>query len=210
MATQTSRPMVSETSIANQALSWLGATQIESLEEPTRAAEFARNNYQFLRDSVIEDGNWSFARVRKVSGPVAEQPDWDTSLFEHNLPLDWISVRDVRTMHNVSVPEWFREGRAVYAPESRVILIGLERVVDTGRFTPLFVQALAARLAYAMAVPIAGSSSRQKDMEAMYDNFIAAADGADRQQNSGPGAGDTRMVDIRYAGGGIAPFQHGR
>jgi hypothetical protein len=162
MATQTNRSMVSETSICNQALSWLGQGRIESLQEPSRSAEFCADNYPFIRDSVLEDGYWSFA-VGRVVSTVADQPAWDSELYLHPIPLDWVSVEKVVDTSKCEI-SWEVEGRDVLAPLTTVWMRGTRRITDTGKFSPLFVQAVAARLAVDLAIPIAGSSKLQADM----------------------------------------------
>ena len=67
MATQENRSMVSETSIANQALLWLGGTVITSLDEDSREAIWMKNNYPFIRDAVLEERMWTFATDRAIS-----------------------------------------------------------------------------------------------------------------------------------------------
>ena len=55
MATQTTKSMVSEVSICNQALRWLGQNKIQSLDEKTASAEWMADNYPFIRDAVLEE-----------------------------------------------------------------------------------------------------------------------------------------------------------
>jgi hypothetical protein len=201
--------MISETSISNSALAMLGAKQIESLEEPSRAAEFCRNKYPFLRDAVLEDGDWGFATQTLVLGPSTNTPDWDDSLFIHELPLDWISVREITT-ENQHRLEWELQGRQIFAPESTVVARGIRRITDTGKFTPLFVEALATRLAYDLAIPIAGDKVLRRELMMTYQDHIAAAEGADRQQNSKPRYEESSVVDARFHDHNIAPWRRGR
>ena len=180
MATQSVRSMISETSICNQALSWLGATPITSIEEASTEAEYCRNNYPFVRDAVLEERHWSFAYDRATS-TVADQPAWG-DLYEHPVPLDWMYVHEVYTDTYGTPSEWIKEGRYVLAPETTVYMRGIKRVTDTGQFTTLFVQAVAARLAADLAIPLTENRQLQADMWALYNDKLKEAAARDAQQ----------------------------
>ena len=76
MATQLNKSMVSELSIANQALGYLGANPIVSFDEPSTSAELMRDNYPFIRDAVMTEVAWTFAVVRATS-TTADRDAWD-------------------------------------------------------------------------------------------------------------------------------------
>ena len=61
---------ISEVSICNQALSWLGQETITSLDDQATTAVWMNANYDLLRDSVMEARMWTFATVRAVSTSV--------------------------------------------------------------------------------------------------------------------------------------------
>ena len=180
MATQSVRSMISETSICNQALSWLGAREITSLEDPSTEAEYCRNNYPFLRDAVLEAAWWSFARDRATS-TVADLTSWG-SLYKHAIPLDWIQVLRVYTDEGYTQSAWTREGRYILAPETTVYMLGKKRITDTGQMSTLFVQAVAARLAADLAIPLTENRQLQSDMWTLYNDKIAEAKAQDGQQ----------------------------
>lgn len=181
MATQTSRPMVSETSICNQALSFIGGDLIESIEEPNQVAEWCRVNYPFLRDAVLEEKLWSFAAARAVSN-TAETPEWGSDYFKHSIPVDWISVFRVYCDDREGVVEWSLEDRFVLAKSETVYMRGNKRVTDTGKFSNLFVQCLAARLAADMAIPLAQDRGLFQDMWDLYDTKLKVAANRDGMQ----------------------------
>ena len=204
MATQQTRAMVSETSISNQALSWIGANRITSMDDPSAEGEWCRDNYPFIRDAVLEERMWTFATVR-TSSTTATRDDWD-QMYKHTLPLDWLSVfRCFRNVTNIECPiksaGWKREGRFLLARESTVYLWGVKRETDTGQFSPLFVQALAARLAAEMAIPLAENRQLQADLWALYQAKLADAAARDGQQGANEKIQSNSMVDARAQGG---------
>jgi hypothetical protein len=187
MATQANRPMISEVSICNQALSWLGANEITSLDDPSKEAEYCRNNYEFLRDAVLEDYDWTFAQDRQ-SSEVADLDAWGQK-YKHSKPLDWLMVwgvyKDVSSQNPrdwVKCTGWVVEGGFVLADESMVYMRGTKRITDTGKFTNLFVQALAARMACDLAIPMTENRQLQADMWALYNQKLELAAMRDGKQ----------------------------
>ena len=146
MATQIAQSMISEVSICNQALSWVGANQISSFDEPSAEAEWCKSNYDFLRDAVLEERMWTFATARD-SSTTADVDEWG-KFFKHRLPEEWLAVYRVYEDRDGKRPaNWVREGEWILSATDIVYLWGLIRVIDTNKFTNLFVQALAARMA---------------------------------------------------------------
>jgi hypothetical protein len=192
--------MISEVSICNQALSWVGAKQIDALDEPTRAAEWCRNNYAFLRDAVLEERNWTFAIDRAVS-TVADKDAWN-QMYAHPLPLEWLKVFRVYCdvscpMHPRKSEGWQREGNNVLAQDATVYMYGIKRITDTGAFTNLFVQALAARMAADMAIPFAENRVLQADLWALYQRKLDEATYRDGQQGVNEQERWTGLTDVR-------------
>jgi hypothetical protein len=200
MATQTNRSMISETSICNQALSWIGGNQIDSLEEPSTEATWCRNNYPFLRDAVLEERQWTFATVRAIS-EVAETPIWGTGLYAHPVPLDWLGVFRVYRDQNGNRANWHREGRDVIADAAKVYMWGTLRVTDTGFFTTMFVQALAARIAADLAIAFSQSRQLQADMWALYERKLDDAAARDGQQGRNEVIEQTVLTSARINDG---------
>jgi len=187
MATQSNRSMISEVSICNQALSWLGANEITSLDDPSKEAEYCRNNYEFLRDAVLEDYDWSFAMAR-ASSTVADLDEWEQK-YTHPIPLEWIGVwgvyKDISSQDPrdwVKCTGWVVEGGDVLADEPTVYMHGTKRVTDTGKFTNLFVQALATRMAADLAIPLTENRQLQSDMWSIYSQKLVNAAMRDGKQ----------------------------
>ena len=181
MATQLTTSMISETMICNMALAWLGQNQITSLDDPADPlAEVCRNTYPFVRDAVLEERMWTFGTNRATSTS-EERDEWD-QLYRHSIPLDWLSVYRVYgnpvTQDNIN---WVKEDKYVLADKPTIYMWGLKRIVDTGQFSNLFVQALAARMAADLAIALTQDRLMQADMWSLYQTKLreaAARDGA--------------------------------
>lgn len=201
MATQSTRSMVSETSICNQGLSWVGANRIDSLEDQTTEAEWCRDNYPFIRDAVLEEAYWTFAADRAVSS-VSDKDGWD-DMYSHQIPLSWIKVlRIYRDTNKNRIEGWMREGRSILAKESTIYMTGVVRITDTGYFSPMFVQALALRLAAEMAVPLTESISNGSFYLKKYGAALAEAKSSDGQQAANEMVQSNSLIDARAGGYG--------
>lgn len=196
MARQSNRAMVSETSICNQALSWLGANRITALDGASREAEWCRDNYAQIRDAVLEERMWTFATERDTS-TVGDLDDWGVK-YKHPIPVDWIAVYRVNCdAHGTTSRGWVREGRYILTEDATVYLWGLKRVTDTGYFTPLFVETVAARLAAEGAIPLTGDHKKAAYHWKLYAEKLAQAAARDGQQGTNEQINSNSLIDAR-------------
>lgn len=195
---------VSEVSIANQALSWLGEDWITSLNDLSRHAEWMKVNFDPLRRAVLESRMWTFATVRAVSD-TADLDAWG-ALFKHDIPENWLGVfRVARDIDNCGNPVWDKtyrvEGTNVLSTYDKVYLWGIQDVVDPAKFSSLFVQTLAARLAADAAIPLTENRELQMDMWALYEAKLDEAATRDGQQGWNDTITQTQLTDVRRLGG---------
>lgn len=81
----------------------------------------------------------------------------------------------------------------------------IQRITDTTRFDPLFVEALSAKLAFKWAHWITGKASMAQTAKALYDDAIARAVRADSFEGTPERPYDDDVIAARYAvGGGLA------
>ena len=179
---------VSEVSICNQALSWLGGTLITSLKDETTEGELCQANYANLRDAVLEERAWTFATFREELTPLRNEPEWGgKTLFQ--LPGDNIRVLTVYSNESDTwdVPtrkEWFIEGEHLIIDQDVVRIRYIRRITAPGRFSPSFVQALAARLAADLALPLTQSARMKQDMWALFQAKLTSAGSLDGMQGT--------------------------
>lgn len=196
--------MVSETSICNQALSWLGQTPIASLDDQSTVAVLCKQNYHLLRDAVLSERVWTFATVRAVS-ETERRDEWD-QMYTHPIPPVWLDVfrvgKDVRTNGDLTDdPTWRKEGGKILSNYPKIYLWGVERVADTGRMSLMFTQALAARIAADLCIAITENDRLQADLWALYIDKLSAAAARDGQQGNNDRITQTRLTGVRRAGG---------
>ena len=161
---------MSEVSICNQALGWLGANLITSFDDPDSVeAALCKANYAAIRDAVLESEDWSFARQRIVlSSPEVAEPAFGYA-YSHVVPVDCLRVINVddsdRGFDNL---DWEYENRRILA-DAQVVYVKYTQIVDaTARFSSLFTQALANRIAADFAIPLAESAQLQQQHWAVY------------------------------------------
>jgi hypothetical protein len=189
---------VNKVGIANLALAWLGVEQrIVNFEEGTKRAALIAEQFDGLRDAVLEDRDWTFATERLLINKAATAPAWGYKA-RHVLPGQVIRVIIAReltgtidafmaSLGDADDPgslDWRVEGRFVVSDSAAAQLAvkAIVRVEDISMWTPGFCQALAARIAADLCFPITTSRSLMADMNALYERKLDAAAGNDGRQ----------------------------
>jgi hypothetical protein len=195
--------MVSETSIANQALGFLGENPIISFNDKTPVAQLMRDNYPFIRDAVLTEVAWTFATARTTS-TVEDRDDWD-QFYKHPIPLEWMQV--LRTYRNVNNDRklisngWVREGSFILAKDATVFMWGITRVTDTALFSPAFVQCLSTRLAMDLCIAITENVTRHGTLMQEYGIKVREAAISDGVQGFNEVIESNSLIDARAGGG---------
>lgn len=180
-------PMVSEVSICNKALGWLGAKRISSLSENSVPAMLCRDNYEPIRDAVLESRMWTFATARAISEVGDDDLDEFERMYLHSIPQGWLGVYRCYRRVDPKVTKqksrnWRREGNKILTEDPKVYMWGVQRITDTGKFTSLFVEALTARLAAELCVSLTENRQREVDLWGLYDAKLREAAARDGQQ----------------------------
>jgi hypothetical protein len=177
------------------ALTWLGEEPITSLEDDLDRAQIMSINYIPARDATLEAHDWSFAIMRFIPPKNSIPPVYGAgSAFD--IPtniLRVISVDDPKTADfstGVYTPtinakeqlDWVFENRQIICNEEVIHCRGIRRIETEGLFSPNFVQAFAAKLAFLCAMNLTSSASIQANMMQMYTDFILVAKSRDGLQ----------------------------
>lgn len=161
--------MNSEIAICNQALGWLGANPIISFDDASVEAKLCKANYGPLRDAVLEDHAWSFAVKRDALALLNETPV--TYAYAFQSPTDLLRVLQISVDGNFDVTEkvdWVLEDRKFLLDSDTAYIKYIYRMTDPAKFSPNFKQALAARIAADLAIPLTSSRTLQGDMYGLY------------------------------------------
>lgn len=176
--------MASTIHVCNLALAKLGARTIESLTENSKEARLCALFLDSSRDELLRAHPWNFAAARATLARLSEPPAFGYARA-FQLPPDCLRVRrlngDVRAVFEI-------EGRQLLTDQDQARILYTARVEDPTRFDPLFVQALAARLAAELCVPIAKSAALAERLWKLSE-LMAERAGLEDARESSP-AGD--------------------
>lgn len=157
-------------SICNLALDKLGADPIASISAPTKANErLLARQYPIRRDALLRSHRWLFAKTTRRLTPTGSpiENDIDDRLYRYTMPTD--AVRAIRR----SGTTWQLRGRELLDPSSTYIDVEFIIQVEPAMFDPLFVEALASKLAEECCEKITMSTDKKQDMK---DDFKRAMD----------------------------------
>ena len=188
--------MATDTSIANQALLALGEAPITSLGDDTKPAKAVKAIYADVRDAVLEASSWTFA-VKRFNPPKSATPPLHG--FANAFPLDSNILR-VLSIGRDNV-DWDVEGSDLVTNETAVSLKAIVRIDDPSLYSPLFVQAFAARLAADLAIVITKSHKMRETQLAVYEKRLQEAASMDGTQHKSKRMRSTYLTNARYREG---------
>lgn len=177
--------MASETSICNQALGWIGADRILSIDDGTPNANLCKDNYVSIRDAVLEEGRWTFATKRFTLTPLLDAPEYGygKAFLISSTVLNIIEARDDSFRANgASNLDWRREEDKILADADVIYMKCIVRVTDTTKFSALFTQAFATRMAAELSPTFTASNTKTRQLWTLYSDKIAIALALDGSQ----------------------------
>lgn len=159
------------TTICNLALAHLGEDHLMSLDDDSREAQFCKRFYDQTRDEVIQSHPWNFAIRRAVLSRLAEAPAFGWA-WQYQLPADCLRILQLNG-HDVSKREgrYEVEGGRLLTNDDECAVRYLRRVEDAALFPPLFVEALALKIATRLAKPLTGSTSEVERLLTEYERI---------------------------------------
>lgn len=186
---------VAKIEIINFALGRLGKKPLVSLDEDNDRRVAADLAYEPIRKTVLADFPWGFAGKRASLGSLAPPLFGFTKAFQ--IPGDFISAREIDDTDLDT--EWAIEGSSLVCDLGSVSLFYTYDVTDPNQFSPMFVDAFAARLAAEMAVPLTGRVDLAEFQVAQYKELLQTAKVRDSQQGSSPRATSSDIERARFA-----------
>lgn len=171
--------MASAVEIANRALTKLGAARITDLADDSPEARSVSAAFSSVRDAELRAHPWGFALHRRELAALTDAPAYGYAR-QFQLPADYLALYEVADMyawsrHDPPVP-WQVEGRRILTSLAAPLRIRyIRRVEITIEYDALFVDALAARLAYELCEEITQSSTKRQLADADYARAIREA-----------------------------------
>ena len=172
--------------IVNLALQKIGVMRIAALGEGSEQAIAANAVWEYIRDEVLQAKGWTFAKVRVALAQNATSPVQGYE-YAYTLPADFLRLdRDkkddlaVYPSYNYVI-ETLPDGTIClftdYDNETYDLYIRyIRKIADPQKFTPMFISALAFRLAAELAIPRTEGLKKYKAMMEMYAQALLMAD----------------------------------
>lgn len=187
--------MATEVSICNRALSRIGLRGISAFTDSSKEAVECKLHYDDARNTVLEDFDWGFARKRQVLAVLTETyTGWD---YAYQLPSGYIMARKLidetgtysGTSLDAELENYVQVGKVKFEiisndTGSRPILLTNQEsaelsytaeITDVNAFSPLFIDALAWRLAGELAMSLKGKPDLQIAMLQIYERVLGKA-----------------------------------
>lgn len=164
--------MASVVDICNSALNQIGASNIISLTEDSKAARLCNQRYDFVRDSVFRAHPWNCLTTRVILAPDSAAPAFQFSK-QFSLPTDPFCLRVLRLSNTDII--YKVEGRKLLCDESTIEMIYVGRDLDPNQYDTLLIETIAAAMASDLAYPLVGSSALSANMFTLYQSKLTEA-----------------------------------
>ena len=180
----------SEIEICNQALLLLGAVTINDFTESSDMARLCSNLYAPSRNAVLRLHPWNFAVTRVQLAPEAAAPAF-------GFGYSFVIPPDCERILEVSEDTYKIERRKILCDSSVLNLKYIFRNTAVTEYDSLFIDALAAYLAFKMAYPITKSNETKKVMFDTFKSIFPMAKNIDGQEEPQDTFGDFPFIDAR-------------
>lgn len=168
----------SEVDICNSALLLVGDSPIISLTEGSTRSVVCSQHYYKARNASLRAYPWAFALRRKSLARLVAAPTWGYA-YAYQLPEDCLRVWSIEHSSRV---HWVREGNQLLTDLESVNIRYISKVTDPEQFDALFLDTLAARLAWTICVPLTGKRTLAETLYALYKEKISEAEEIDSQE----------------------------
>lgn len=179
----------SQVAIANMALTLVGESSINSLEEDAHdAARALRRVYDIVLDSALRDHNWNFAQLRRRLARHLVEPEYEFA-YQYVIPADPYCLRVLET--NLHADEKWRletyqsgqeRSRVIVTDAESVEILYVARMTDPTIWDGLFADAFATELAYRVSFAISHNATLTQSLQAEKERLWRAARSRDGQE----------------------------
>ena len=178
--------MTSTVDIANFALNNLGASNISSLDENSKAARIVNQRYDAVRDAVFRAHPWNCLVHRAELAQETDAPAFGYAK-QYALPTNPFCLRVLEFTNgtlsypqdnmqsNTGGPVYVIEGRKLLTDEGIAKIKFIGRVTDPQQYDASLVEALSARLAAEICYAITGSTTMVQIQTSLYEAKITEA-----------------------------------
>jgi hypothetical protein len=158
----------SVTDISNLALANLGQIALTDIEDQTPVGAYCRTHFYNVRDSVLQSHPWNFAMDRIELSRLSDEPlsGW---AYYYQIPSTCLRVMQINDVYPWDCNGYYSiEGGKLATDWETVIIKYVKREEDTSLYPPLFIEALAVKLAEKLSIPLKGSEETRQALVAQY------------------------------------------
>lgn len=186
---------LNDVALASRALIKIGAAPISSFDDGTAESEIAGALFSPVRDGLLSAYGWSFAigQLELTELQTAPLADYDHAFA---LPNDFLRALSAGTGDKGRGLNYRIARGALHTNSDKVILTYIFRPEEE-EFPPYFDQAIIARLAAELTIPITESTSRAESMFRIAENEYKRARQIDAQQDTPGKIENFTLVDVR-------------
>ena len=205
--------MTSQVEIYNMALGNIGISEtVASLEERSKALQVCNRFWELARDTALAQFPWQFATKVATLALIGTPPrGWQ---YQYQYPTDCLKAMHLTPAGRIPRPQSMSErqnfntgygdgGQVIWTNEEAAELAYIVRITDTGRFPPLFVEALSWKLAQLISTPMTAQTSIVQSAMAGYTQAWQLAASQDLNESTGDIL--SASVDYINARGGFDP-----
>lgn len=186
--------MASVVQICSLALTRLGHKAIISLTDGSKGSGLASLHYEPTRDSVLRAHPWNFAIRRDAIAADSQAPAWGYARA-FQLPSDCLRLVQLERPD----AEYRVEGRKIVTDEGAPLKIEyIARISDPNEFDSVFIDALAARLAAELAVPLTDNAQIMDQMMSAYALKLSEARTMDSMEGTPRGIDADGWITSRF------------
>lgn len=179
--------MASDVSIANRALTKLGADRILMLTDETQTARVINSMFTDVRDAEIRRYTWKFSLKRAQLVALADAPLFGYQ-FQYPLPSDFLGLVQVgeyyaRSLHDKTPPWSVEGGRILTNMEAPLPIRYKARIDNAAMYDPLFVEVFACKLAMEACESLTQSQTKYQQAAEGYKFALVEAARQDAIEN---------------------------
>jgi hypothetical protein len=168
---------LSEVAIFNMAFDLLDEEVAVSPDDDRAAVRWMKRNFGPTRDALLELHPWDFALGRVILPAMSEAPafGWQRAFAE---PADCIRILPLTgdgELDGAPVPHEVEGGAILTDAPAPLKVRYIRRITNPGLFSPLFAEALAARLAAKGAMWMTGKQSYVERLEVTQEKLLRQA-----------------------------------
>ena len=172
--------MASEVQLCNLALAKVGDEQITSLTENSKAARLCNLVYEPMRDATLRAHPWNFAikRIELAANTLTPAYEYNT---QFTLPSDFLRLIGTNMLDTA---KFTVEGNQLLCNVSALKIKYIYAVTDPNVFDWLFNEALSARIAAELSIPMTDNRSLTVDLFNLFSTKLSDARTADATEGT--------------------------